>query len=169
MKILNVLIVSTPLFDFKLRSSPSYARRHLWIFVFWKKFPKIQFSNIFIFQCVWPIESGMEFIGKSDFLKFYKYIRLKGERKTEKKNKRRTEQNRSTNVVEVDVEDTFESFQFEKLSAFSVPIMMSPIARTPRREREVVPIPEDNQIVVSQNEEEQVIYSGDLNNGLVRL
>ena len=163
MKILNVLIVSTPLFDFKLRSSPSYARRHLWIFVFSKNFLKFNF-HIFIFQCVWPIESGMEFIGKSDFLKFYKYIRLKGERKTEKKNKRRTEQNRSTNVVEVDVEDTFESFQFEKLSAFSVPIMMSPIARTPRREREVVPIPEDNQIVVSQ-----VIYSGDLNNGLVRL
>ena len=111
----------------------------------------------------------MEFTGKSDFLKFYKYILLKEERKTEKKNKRRTEQNRSANVVEVDVEETFESFQFEKLSAFSVPIMMSPIARTPRREREAVPIPEANHIVVSQNEEEQVIYSGDLNNILVRL
>ena len=108
----------------------------------------------------------MEFTGKSDFLKFYKYILLKEERKTEKKNKRRTEQNRSANVVEVYVEETFESFQFEKLSAFSVPVMMSPIARTPRREREVVPIPEANHIVVSQNEEEQVIYNGDLNNRL---
>ena len=99
----------------------------------------------------------MEFTGKSDFLKFYKYILLKDERKTEKKIKRKKGENRRTNV-EVDDEDTFESFRFEKLSAFSVPIMMSPIARTPRREREDAPIPEDNQIVVSQNEDEQVIY-----------
>jgi hypothetical protein len=86
-------------------------------------------------------------------LKFYQYIKLKDERKIEKRNKRKK---RTEVQQDIEDEDCFESFQFEKLSAFLVPTMMSPIARTPRREREEAPIPEVNTIVDSQTE--QVTY-----------
>jgi hypothetical protein len=106
-------------------------------------------------QCCWPIDDDniVSYVGKSDALKFRKYILLK-DRKKEKKRKRKERENSRDRLGD---EDNFGHFN---LGEFIIPAMMSPIARTPRREAPPPsPIREVNHKIIRQaeNDREQVI------------
>ena len=99
-------------------------------------------------QCCWPIDAPdvESYVGESDSLKFFKYILIK-DRKKEKKRKRKERENSRDRLEN---EDTFRHLN---LRDFIIPAMMSPIARTPRREAPPPsPIREVNHKIICQTE-----------------
>jgi hypothetical protein len=84
------------------------------------------------FQCPWPLNTDLNFIGFSDVIRHTEYKILKEERKQEKKKKKKedatdvTNKNDGADFPEVDVENV--------MLTFRIPSMMSPLRRTPRRE-----------------------------------
>jgi hypothetical protein len=111
-----------------------------------------------LLQCCWPIDAAdvVSYVGKSDTLLFHKYLLLK-ERKKEKKRKRKERENSRDRIGDED------SFGHLNLREFVIPAMMSPIARTPRREGPPPsPIREANHKIIRQaeNDRQQVIFNG---------
>ena len=84
---------------------------------------------------MWPINTTTNFVGKSDFMKFAMYLMLKEERKKEKKNKRKRREEAKMGKGRNEEEDIFENFNFGKIfETFLVPHMLSPLAKTPKRD-----------------------------------